>query len=429
MTGLILQSLLWVLAAWALAFGATLFVFMAFSVDDLGEVVVAALAASAPAMWLVPALLLLATLMPWPTIAGLLLIANSVRTLVSVRAPRRRMHARAHKPVPERLFRAEVSPGFVSRENTPAIAGVFMLQAGVWAAYEGYALAAAALCAAAVSIWTRTSIAKGATQPQAATTLSRAVLRVVPVLLLSILLSMAGFTMDAAGPEVPEPAGGPAAVRRLLARLAGPPEGHAAPVQKAGPKVVNLEKYKDGIPGLILRTEAPRQRPKVMVPFTVPAAGLKVSQPLLIPFTGEYRLFRQSSGQPPPGSLVQYGSPLDNVYVTTNLGAMQMEAFQPFDPPVDFTRCGRVQLTLLNREVSPATLTLSLVAGGAVEEIGLDIFGLHGAPEETLEFLVPDAPRRRPVSAIRVRFALDPKYETQSARVAIKGFTLFPRGL
>ena len=107
----------------------------------------------------------------------------------------------------------------------------------------------------------------------------------------------------------------------------------------------------DGVPGLILRHEGdPRQRTLGgalrwgHAHFSL--SELSLSEPLTIPFTREYHLFRASSGQLPSRSMVRIGTPLDAVYVTTNGGLMQMEAYQILDPPIDFSHCGRIQLNL-----------------------------------------------------------------------------------
>src|SRR5437870_3166608 len=122
--GLIGQALFFVLFSWACATGITLASFLAVSVDDLGDLFFAAVFASAPAMWLAPALLFLSTLNPLWMAVGLLLIANTVRLLVSCRAPQRRAPVRPPvvRIVPDRLFRtADVQTALASGERLPAI--------------------------------------------------------------------------------------------------------------------------------------------------------------------------------------------------------------------------------------------------------------------------------------------------------------------
>jgi len=108
---------------------------------------------------------------------------------------------------------------------------------------------------------------------------------------------------------------------------------------------------------------------------------------------------------------------------------MQMEAYQTFDPPIDFASCGRIQLTLFSGEVFPAAASLHLVAGGRIEDLGSEIFALTAPSEEVLEYAVPASPHRPQVNAIRVVFHPNPTQGSQSMRVAIRRFILMPRGL
>jgi hypothetical protein len=130
----------------------------------------------------------------------------------------------------------------------------------------------------------------------------------------------------------------------------------------------------------------------------------------------------------PPGAEVRGGSPLDAVYVTTNGGPMETDAYQEFDPPVDFTTCGRIRLTLTSGEIFPASATLILVGAEKVGEIGPEIFGMSTDPEETLEFAVPAAPEMK-VKGIRIVFRHNPMEASHSTQVAIQRFTFLPRAL
>lgn len=78
------------------------------------------------------------------------------------------------------------------------------------------------------------------------------------------------------------------------------------------------------------------KRPQSLVipPNYRPQIALSPFKSLSIPFTGEYHLFRASSVELPSGSVTQSGSPLDAVYVTTNGGEMETDAYQEFDPPL-----------------------------------------------------------------------------------------------
>jgi hypothetical protein len=153
------------------------------------------------------------------------------------------------------------------------------------------------------------------------------------------------------------------------------------------------------------------------------------TQSLTFPFTGEYHLFPMSSGRLPPGSVVYPGTPLDAVSVTLGGSPLETNGYQKLNPPIDFTNCARVRMTIISGESSPAYALIQLIQAAGVLNLGSDIFGLEGGPEETLEFPVPRTEAGLLVNAIRVAFYRDPAHREQSTRVAIERFTLVPRGL
>ena len=99
-----------------------------------------------------------------------------------------------------------------------------------------------------------------------------------------------------------------------------------------------------------------------------------------------------------------------------------MEAYQPFDPPVDFAHCGSLRLTLLVGDALPAGVTLQLVTDKRLEDLGTEFYGLDTTPEQILEFRVPVQAQALRVIAIRAMFhSLEP---THSTKAAIREFTL-----
>jgi hypothetical protein len=422
------QAIFYVLLVRACAFGIALFAFMAVSFDDIGDVLSAAFDASAHAMWLPPAVLLLSTLTPVGMAIGLLLIANTARLLVSRRAPRKHGVLRKTRTdnAPAPLFHdTHEQPG-----PLPAIIGALALQGGVWAICTDSPLWSALWIAAGTAIWTRSSIARGAYQPRADSRRPYALIAVLLVLLLSASISTA--------PIAPPPTENPASAdifsnpSRVYQRLA-----HAADPKKSDPKpvVTRLTRppqsigvsAKDAVPGVILRREKPRAQTLTVRPAIV--SILALSRPLTIPFTGEYHLFRTSSLHLPPDALVHFGTPLDAVYVTTNGGSIETEAYQMFSPPIDFTHCARVQVSLVSGEPLPASALLRLIAGGRSLDVGPEIFGMNSTPDETIEFYIPAGSRAIRVDAISLLFHHNPVQQAESAKVAIQRFTLIPSGI
>jgi hypothetical protein len=181
---------------------------------------------------------------------------------------------------------------------------------------------------------------------------------------------------------------------------------------------------KDGAPGVILRPKTtPRRQSVIVPPVARPTSVFSRSEPLRIPFTGEYHLFLASSGRLPLNSVVQTGTPRDALYGTNNGGQMKMEAYQPFDPPIDLTHCGTLQLTLSVGDNLPAGVGLTLSLHDVLPILGTEFYGLESKPDQTLEYQIPAHPIQ--VIAIRVIFqSLEP---THSTKAAIRQFTLFPR--
>src|SRR5262249_31058821 len=134
-------------------------------------------------------------------------------------------------------------------------------------------------------------------------------------------------------------------------------------------------------------------------------------------------------GRLPTGSVVQFGTPFDLVYGTTNGGPMETEAFQLFTPPVDFSQCASIRLELLNGERFPSSATVQLVSPRDVITMGPEIFGLTASREESVEFRLPMLSGALTVNGLRVIFQHNPTLESQNTRVAIERFTFVPRGI
>ena len=424
-------TLLSVLLAWALAAGITLWVYAAVSLAGFGDLFFAAARAASPAMWFSPAMLLVTA--PWPgaRLAGVLLVANTVRLLFSRRPPGTRL--RAQRPATRRAsvpfcLYSDRQPWSFWRETLPPVLGALALQAGLYALWVDYPRLAAACFAAGAAIWTRCSIGRGAYRPEGKPNLARAALAILLTLALATALSIGQFATDerfADGPGLLETA------RRVFGRLpdASQPKPEAAkqsatrvftPTHEIGKSGGN------GVPGVVLRPVAkPLPRTRLWLPAT--AAVFSVSRPLAVPFSGEYHLYRASSGSLPPGALVYAGTPLDAIYVTTNQTPMETEAYQRLDPPIDLGNCDTIQVALSTAEELPASASMKLETAGGILDLGTQIFGLTRARDETIEFALPASPRRLRVSAIRVVFHRNPAQQDQSTRVAVQGFTLVPR--
>jgi hypothetical protein len=419
----IIVSIAGVLLAWAIAFIVAFGVLLAVSLDGAGKLAIRAARSSTPAMWLPPAMLLVSERTPLASGLGFLVIVASVRLLVLNLAQRNVVHLRRHSSRREPFFRhVTTNDGSFSRHTAPVILGALALQSGISMTIAGYPLIASMLVAFGAALWTVTWVSRGAYRTSAATPKPlQSLLSILLTLALAVWISSAEVRL--ASPSLMES-------WRYVAYGTRPsePEGRTSAARLVDTKKVMLA-GKDLVPGVILRpeTRARNQEHARLLPAS--ARGLLISRPLTIRFTGEYHLFPTSSGQVQSDSVVYSGTPLDAAYINMGGGSMETEAYQPLRPPIDFTNCGRVELTLRNGERSPSSATLHLIHSKRMEEIGSEIFGFEPAPIEILKYDIALVPRPFLVDGIRIVFHRDPSRRSQSTKVAIEKFTLIPRQL
>jgi hypothetical protein len=443
-TGLLRPALVYIVAMWIVAGGITLWIYLAFSWAPFSELLAASVRSSASAMWLVPGALLLASRSQLAVAAGLAAVIGSALLQASSRVPEGETVARAHTQSEPLLFRYQPDqPMYFSRQTVPTILGALALQTGIYALGGGYPLLAAASFATVTAIWSAMSVARGAMD--ARTRVPYAAPGILLTFLLTVTLTAVLVhteivqetpSADAKGADVLEPPGITSQVLQRLVRVPPAPVVAAkvdSPASKAvvtrvvdpGPAIG--AKGQNGVPGVVLR---PRPKPSRRPKLIAPGARLRFSsaEALAIPFTGEYELFRTSSGSLPQGAIVETGTPLESVYGTTNGGPMQTVAVQTFDPPIDLTDCGKVLVALTSTETMPLLASMQLVAQRSVEDGGTEMMGMKQAREETLEFQVPVAAKTLLVHAIRISFQRVFKDRDKNVRVAVERFTLMPRG-
>ena len=410
----------------------------------LSDLLAASLRASASAMWLVPGALLLAARSPVAVAVGLTAVIYSTRLLVLSRAPEgelvtaKRRAARESEPP---LFRYQPES---SRKTVPTMLGAMALQTGVYALATNHPLLAAVSFATVTAIWTAVSVAHGATEARLAARAPYSARGILLALLLTVTLTtvLVHTEIVQEGREVeagaPETAATPGTTRQVLERLAHVPPRPVAPSgMQAGapPKTVVARLVDSGpasgekekIPGVVLRPRPTRsQRPVLVLPGSRPR--IFSGQPLSIPFTGEYHLFRMSSGNLPREAIVETGTPMANRFRTTNGGPMETVAVQAFEPPIDLTHCGQMLVTVTSAEVMPVLVSMQLVAKRSVEDGGTDLMGMKPAREEMLEFQVPVTARPLLVHAIRISFLRPGPDSDTNVRIVVERFTLVPRG-
>ncbi len=460
-TGLRWLALAYVLAIWTLAGWITFGSYLVSSWAHFPDVVAAAFVASSHAMWFVPGALALSARSPFVIAVGVAVIVNATRLMAVSRPPqgrkppvrRRREHLEESEPVPSLFAYQPAQVVYLSADTVPGMAGALALQAGVYALYGSYPLLAVFSFAAATALWVSASVARGAVKARR-TLAPYSAIFVILTLMLTVMLTAVLLNKTVVR-EIPatDLADKPGITPRVLRRLAHiPPEPGPPPsvAISAGPKTLlttvvdpamgnstvadaktpDAGKDLKGIPGVILRPPPPAT-PKIppVVPPVLSGARFRFStaQPLAIPFTGEYQLYRTSSGSLPKGAAVESGTPLDAIYGTTNGGPMDTVAVQTFDPPIDLTNCVKVLVAVTSGEKFPALVMLQLVTQGSVEDGGSDLLGMKPVRDQVLEFLVPVTARPLLVHSLRIAFQRPLADASKNVRIEVKGFTFLSR--
>jgi hypothetical protein len=442
--GLLRLAFLYVLAMWIVAGGITLWIYLALSPASFSDLLAAAARASASAMWLVPGALLLASRSQLAVGAGLVAVINSTRLLAArlvppgVRIKSRRRARRKPEPL---LFRCQSEPrAHVLREAVPAFLGTVALQTGIFALSGEYPLLAAVSFATTTAIWTAMSVARGATKRGAT-----AGTRYSAVGMLLTFLTAVTITAALVPAEIVQEVQGtakiaeiPAVTMSLLQRLAHVPPALAAPSSVAGgaskqvvtqlvsPGPAIGAEVENGVPGVVMRPRLqPSPRPLLIGPRARPR--IEPAEALALPFTGEYHLFRASSGALPKGAVVETGTPLERVYETNNGGPMETVAVQTFSPPIDLSLWGKVLVTLTSAEATLVMASMHLVAEESVEDGGTELMGMKPERGQVLEFQVPFTRGPLLVHAIWISFLRPGPDRDKNVQLAVERLTLVPR--
>jgi len=452
-------ALVYVLAVWIAAGGLMLFAYAAFSLAAISDLFLPAFGASLVAMWLVPGLLLLASHSYAGKFAGIAAIVISSRLLAASRPPRaENLLARqpAARQAPDLLFRYPQQKSDFWRRTAPAITGALALQFGLYELPGGRPSLTAAGFATAAAVWGAMSVAIGAAEPR---TGDRKTGRHRPGMWMTLLFTVTVSALliesevgqygparnSVPGESTPPPSiSSPGITAQLLHRFSQfppDPEPPAKAEAAAKPRVAqivdptpatrDLTTGRDGVPGVVLRPQPELAQNLASFAWGGFARGaqLRLSSggPVSIPFTGEYQLFRRSSGQLPAGAAVERGVPLNVIYGTTNGGEMQTVAVQRFNPPIDLTDCGKVVVVLLSAETLPALASIEFAAGARVEEGSIELLGTGQTSEQTLEFQVPVTSKPLLAREIRISFSRPGRGGDRNARIAVQRLALVPR--
>jgi len=445
---LLFQRLLqgWVVGSLALAWAVLVVFLLRMVVRHLSRVDVlpANFRVAGAGVWYAPAILL--PLNPAGVTAAVVLVMGATRLLCSSSEA---ADFTAWSDI--KVLRAgELSMDVLPRHLAPALAVSAGLQGAVCLMLLGHPAAAAGLLSLSVATLTSIAIALGAWAESRPPNLPRSVLGLCLTFLLAMVaghfVGGSGFGFGAGSgssayfgrPAAPEPD----VVATIGPAKPKPPEPPPTPPPGATGEVTPDVRASDinvpgSFPGVILW---PDVAPEVTLVAPYPASRgggpPALLRPFVIPFGGEYWMFRWPFARPPRYSYFRRGSPARLAFSTTDRTPLEMEALQKLDRTISLNCCRQIQAVVQNADSDAAGIALELVAIDtdppykAPLSLGsqrLRAIASAAAPMlETLAFAVPPAPRLAQFDELKIVFHRDPRHQDHSARVAIDRFILVP---
>jgi hypothetical protein len=436
LAGVIWEALQHALFACFASAAITLALYLSIARSGRTDALLAALRTSATAIWFAPATLLLSELSPLALGAALVLVISTTRLLYFEWRVIHPDQPAGEFVIASELFEAPPSP-LRLKDLTPALMASFGLQAGIVGVLMGLPLLAAVLFSLTTAMLTFAALSSGAYEPQTNRSLPRSILG----LMLTVILA-AGLTVGGLAGHIQRGArwhwgaghgSGPVqSVRALLERLlngdeADRPKGRVTTIY--APPAGNVEIDDKSFPGVVLFSE-PKPRAKLVEPrpgwarTTISSVPM---EPSIIPFSGEYWMFRPPDTQPPKKSYLRWGNPETLSFLTTDHATMAMEAHQKLEHPIDLSCCGEIQIAISNADRYPGTVELELILidNGASQSLGTVAAPFH--PEAVLSFAIPPGSAIRQFNELAVVFHRDRVRIDRSARISIERFVLAPR--
>jgi len=452
--GDLLRSMLqgWIVGSLALAWALTVFLLLRLVIRNVSrvEVLPNTFRGGSAAVWFAPAILL--PLTPSGVLASVVLVMGATRLLCSQSA----VADWSAYPDAKVLRMGELSADAMPRHLLSALLVSFGLQGALCLMLLGYFAAASGLLSLSVATLTSIAIALGAWSETRPPSLPRSALGLCLTFILAMVAGHylrgggSGFGFGAGSGTraffkpvpLPQVEADPVASIGLTkppspeAPLTPPPgaTGEVTPDMHVSPDV----NVPGGFPGVILW---PDVKPEVtlVAPYPAIRAGggtPALLHPFVIPFGGEYWMFRWPFARPPRYSYFRRGSPTKLAFSTTDRTVLQMEALEKLDRTIALNCCSKIEVSVENTDRFAAGTKLELVVIDNDNpykpplSLGLQPLRANGQPGspmlETVDFAVPAAPRLTQFDEIKVVFHRDPQHQDHSARVAILRFTLIP---
>ncbi len=445
-----LDALLFAAMSWAVSAAIALAICGAVGRGGWRQSVTEAFQVSRTAVWFAPACILLSNLSPMAVAPALAVIFGVTRTVYA--------HLRVARPAEEASlsedrFQLLPSPSLL-RALGPALAVSFGVQAGFIAAGAGLHLLAAVAFSAAASMLTLMLLTAGVMDAEDTRPLPRSAIGLALSLILAAGLTTvhivmrypAGFGLTVGAPGDGRTKGPIESARALMKKLSEPEAAEDDDTIDQAMRVYKVpagagDARDDVFPGVVLKSEV--RRPTMLTArrsrWQPSSLDAPPAEPLSIPFSGEYWMFRPPYTRPPRTALTRSGSPAALFYRTTDHHKMQMEAHQRLERPTPMSCCGAIRIVLLNADEHPGTVLIELtLLDHSTKPPGSVSLGLRmlrawptpnsGAVTNVLEFPAPGASAMRQFDELKVTMHRDPVRSDRSARVAVDRFLLTPRG-
>ncbi len=411
----------------------TLGLYLLIARSGRSDALVSALRTSSTAIWFAPATLLLTDLSPLALGAALVLVISTTRLLYS---QWRVLHPDGALLVPLRQLFDPAPPPNSLKNFAPALIASLGIEAGGVSVLTGDPLLAAVLFSTAAAMLTLAALTAGAYDTHAPSSLPRAILG----LALTVILA-AGFTVGGLAGHLQRSggagwgAGRPSVIESARALIERIIQG-SDPVRPKGtvtkiyaPPTGTVEITDKSFPGVILWTESDTpaklvEPPPNWRPSPLPAV---VRDPSVIPFSGEYWMYRPPASQPPKTSYSRWGSPVTLSFLTTDHTAMVMEARQKLPHTMDLSCCGAIDVAISNSDRYPRTIALELILLDGAASQSLGTLGVSALQASILHFTVPQNSAIRQFNELEMVFHRDRVRIDRSARISIERFVLLPR--
>lgn len=160
--------------------------------------------------------------------------------------------------------------------------------------------------------------------------------------------------------------------------------------------------------------------------------GVRLSEPLTIPFFGAYWFFRLPAKSPGANAFVHRGSTAELSFRSADLVPLEMEARQSLGRHLDLRCCERIDVVVTNADPYLGAVSLELrVADTSLPGRPESWLGLARVPTvqgiSTLRFPVPSRPVLARFDELILVFHRALAKRASSAKVAVDRFVLMPR--